>query len=130
MKQIMNSFIAYAVFGILTTVVNIVSYHVSYSILTIPNVPSTILAWTLAVIFAFVTNKLWVFDSKSFDRRTMLHEVSTFLGTRIGTGVLDVVIMYVAVDIMAWPSLFWKCVSNVIVIILNYIASKLVIFRN
>ena len=126
----MGSFIAYAIFGILTTVVNIVSYQVSYSILALPNVPSTILAWTLAVIFAFITNKLWVFDSPSFDQRTLRHEISTFLGARVSTGILDVLIMYVAVDIMAWPSLFWKCVSNIIVIVLNYVASKLIIFTN
>ena len=125
----MGSFIAYAIFGILTTIINIVSYYVSYSILSIPNVPSTILAWVLAVIFAFVTNKLWVFDSPSFDQRTLRHEIPTFLGVRIGTGILDVAIMYVAVDVTAWPSLFWKCVSNMIVIVLNYVASKLIIFR-
>lgn len=124
------SFVLYLFFGGLTTLINIVSYHVSYNILTIPNVPSTVLAWVLAVIFAFVTNKLWVFDSPSFDNKRILrHEILTFLGVRIGTGILDVAIMYVTIDIMTWPSLFWKCVSNVIVIVLNYVASKLVIFN-
>ena len=129
MKSKNTSFVLYIFFGCLTTLVNIVSYHVSCSILSIPNVPSTILAWILAVIFAFITNKLWVFGSPSFDQQTLTHEIPTFLGARIGTGILDVVIMYVAVDMMAWPSLFWKCVSNVVVIVLNYVASKLVIFN-
>ena len=109
----------YTFFGILSILINILAYHVSYNLLSIPNVTSTIIALLLAIIFAFITNKLWVFKSPSFDRRTLNHEIPTFLGSRIGTGVLDVVIMYVAVDIMTWPSTFWKCGSNVIVIVLN-----------
>lgn len=101
----------------------------SSALIGIPNVPSTIIAWVLAVAFAFITNKLWVFESRSFDGMTLKHEIPTFLGARIGTGLLDVGIMYLAVDVMNWNSTVWKLISNVIVIILNYIASKLVIFR-
>ena len=124
-----KSLIMYAVFGVLTTVVNMVSYYLSYNILHIPNVPSTIIAWVLAVAFAFITNKLWVFDSPSFDAQTLKHEIPTFFGARLATGVLDVAIMYLAVDLMHWNPTFWKLVSNILVIIINYVASKLVIFR-
>ena len=124
-----KSMIMYVVFGGLTTVVNMVSYYICYNLLHIPNVPSTAIAWVLAVIFAFITNKLWVFDSKSFDKQTLLHEVPTFFGARIATGLLDIAIMYLAVDVAHMNPTVWKLISNVLVIIINYIASKLIIFK-
>lgn len=124
-----KSFILYAVFGVLTTLINWGSYYLCYSILYIPNIPSTIIAWVLAVAFAFVTNKIWVFSSKSFDVKTMLHEIWTFLAARIATGVLDVVIMFLAVDVFEMNSTAWKLISNIIVIILNYLLSKFFIFN-
>ena len=128
-KSRIKQLVLYGIFGVLTTVVNMLSYNVSYSLLGIPNVPSTIIAWVLAVAFAFITNKIWVFSSKSFDRKTLRHEILSFLGARIGTGLIDLLIMYIAVDVLKWNPILWKLISNVIVIILNYIASRLVIFR-
>ena len=87
------------------------------------------MAWIVAVSFAFVTNKLFVFDSKSFDKKVLLHEISSFFGCRVATGVLDIAIMYIAIDILNLNALFWKFVSNILVIIANYIASKLIIFK-
>ena len=124
-----KSLILYAVFGVLTTLVNMGAYYLCFNIIGIPNVPSTVIAWVLAVCFAFVTNKLWVFDSRSFSAEVLKHEIPTFFGARIATGLLDVGIMYAAVDVMHWNSTLWKLISNVLVIILNYVASKLVIFR-
>lgn len=124
-----KSLVMYVIFGGLTTIVNMVSYYLSFNVLEIPNVPSTVIAWVLAVLFAFITNKLWVFDSKSFDSKTLLHEVPSFFGCRAATGVLDVAIMYLAVDLMHWNPTLWKLISNVLVIIINYVASKLVIFK-
>lgn len=121
--------ILYLFFGGCTTLVNVASYYVSYTLLTIPNVPSTILAWVFAVIFAYITNKLWVFNSKSFDVTILKHEIPTFFAARILTGILDVIIMYVAVDVLQMNATIWKLISNVLVVILNYIASKLVIFK-
>ncbi|MBQ6518004.1 MAG: GtrA family protein [Anaerolineaceae bacterium] len=124
-----KSFIMYAVFGVLTTIVNMGAYFLCYNLLKIPNVPSTIIAWVLAVAFAFITNKLWVFDSPSFDAQTLKHEIPTFFGARVATGILDVAIMYLAVDLAHMNPTVWKLISNILVIIINYIASKLVIFR-
>lgn len=121
--------ILYVFFGVLTTIINIATYHICFNLLGIPNVASTVIAWVFAVAIAFITNKLWVFDSKSFERLTLVREISTFLGARVFTGLLDVLIMYISVDIMHWNSTAWKLISNVIVVVLNYIASKLVIFR-
>ena len=124
-----KSFILYAVFGVCTTLINWGAYYLCYSVINIPNVPSTIIAWIVAVAFAFITNKIWVFDSKSFEGKTLLYEIWTFIAARLATGALDVVVMYFAVDVFAMNSTVWKLISNIIVIVLNYILSKLVIFR-
>uniref|UniRef100_UPI003FF152DB GtrA family protein n=1 Tax=Roseburia sp. TaxID=2049040 RepID=UPI003FF152DB len=124
-----KSFVMYAIFGVLTTLINLASYYVLYNVLNWGNMPSTALAWLLAVIFAFATNKKWVFDSQSMEWKVLLYELASFFACRIATGVFDMAVMYVAVDVMAWNEMLWKLLSNVIVIILNYVASKLVIFK-
>lgn len=123
-----KSFIAYAFFGVCTTLVNLLCYRLFYFVLGVPNVPSTLVAWLLAVLFAYVTNKLWVFDSKSWAVAVVIPELIKFFVCRIATGVLDVGIMWFAVDKMQWDAMIWKLISNIIVIVLNYVASKFVIF--
>ena len=122
--------ILYVFFGGCTTLVNIIAYAVCYCPLGISNLSSTLIAWALGVAFAFVTNKLWVFESKSMQRSVLLRELGSFVGCRAATGLLDVAIMYVCVDLLHWNGLLMKAISNVLVIILNFIASKLVIFTN
>ena len=124
-----RSFMAYAIFGVLTTVVNIVTYNVCYSSLGINNTLSNVIAWILAVAFAYVTNKVWVFESRSWSREILRKEIPSFVSCRLATGVLDILIMFICVDLMGWPAMLMKIASNVIVIVLNYIFSKLVIFK-
>ena len=124
-----RSLISYGVFGVLTTVINIAVYALCYQKLGISNVVSNIVAWTIAVLFAFITNKLWVFESKSMELTVLVREAVSFFGCRLATGVLDLAIMYVTVDRLALNSTLMKCISNIIVIVVNYVASKLVIFK-
>ena len=121
--------ILYIVFGGLTTLVNIVAFYILYNIMSFDNVPSNIIGWIVAVLFAYITNKIWVFDSKSFEGKVIVYEMVTFFGARILTGFVDISIMFVGVDIMGMKGLSTKIISNLIVIILNYIFSKLVIFK-
>lgn len=118
--------ILYLIFGGLTTLVNIITYFVCYNMASLSNVISTIIAWILSVIFAFITNKIYVFESKS---KSIIVELTSFFLCRLGTGILDLGIMYFTVDILKWHALLMKIISNVIVIILNYIFSKLIIFK-
>lgn len=121
--------ILYVFFGGCTTVINVITYFLCFNLMHIPNVVSTAIAWVIAVAFAFITNKLFVFDSKSFEKSIIIHEILTFFGSRVATGVLEVGIMFVAVDMLHWNALIWKILCNIIVIILNYVASKLIIFK-
>lgn len=124
-----NSLITYAIFGVCTTIINILAFYLLYSVLEIKNVPANIIAWVLAVLFAFITNKLFVFKSISMDFKTLFTEGVSFFACRFLTGVLDVLIMYFAVDVFFQNSTLWKIISNIIVIILNYIVSKVFVFN-
>ena len=125
-----KSFIAYAVFGVFTTIVNIVTYNVCYNSMGISNTLSNVAAWILAVTFAYLTNKAWVFGSTSWKWEVLKKEIPAFISCRLATGIMDIVIMYICVDIMNWPAMLMKIISNVLVILLNYVFSKLVIFKN
>lgn len=122
--------ISYGIFGVATTVINIVVYAVAYHYLAISNVVSNIIAWILSVLFAFVTNKLLVFHSKSLDGKVLFFEAVTFFGCRLATGAMDLAIMYVTVDILGINNMLMKCLSNLMVIIINYVASKWIIFKS
>ena len=124
-----QSFIFYGIFGVLTTIVNIVTYQLCYERFGISNTISNVAAWILAVTITYLTNKVWVFESKSWKWEILKREIPTFISCRLATGVLDIVIMYICVDVMQWHAMLMKIISNILVIILNYIFSKLVIFK-
>lgn len=124
-----RSFIAYAVFGVFTTVVNIVTYNICYVQMGMSNTISNVISWVLAVTFAYLTNKVWVFDSRSWEWSVLVKEVPAFISCRLATGIMDLVIMFVSVDVMKANGMIMKILSNVLVIILNYVFSKLVIFK-
>lgn len=123
-----KSIILYLFFGGCTTLINIVFYYVLYNLLSLENVPSTIIAWFVSVLFAFVTNRRYVFEQDDNTASRRLRDFCSFVGCRLATGIMDVGIMYFAVDRMHWNSLLWKIISNILVIIINYIASKYLIF--
>ena len=117
--------ILYGIFGALTTIINIVVYWLCTRIFSWPVVISTVIAWVIAVVFAFWSNRVWVFHSSG----KILTEAAEFLSARIATGILDVVVMFVFADWLAFPDVWVKAVSNIIVIILNYVLSKVFIFK-
>ena len=119
--------IAYLFFGGVTTLVNIVSYAV-LSHLGLSTGVANAIAWVLSVLTAYITNRLWVFDSHSRGAAAVREFVS-FIGCRVATGVLDEGIMIVGVDRLGLWGLGVKVFSNVLVIVLNYVFSKLFIFR-
>ena len=119
----------YGIFGVLTTVVNIAVYALCARKLNMSTIPSTVTAWVIAVLFAYVTNRKWVFHSKATGAKAIVTEIVSFFACRLLTGVLDVGIMKLFVDMLHFNDVIIKALSNILVIILNYVASKLVIFR-
>lgn len=124
-----RSQILYIFFGAITTFINIITYYICFDLLNISNVVSTIIAWIFSVIFAFITNKLWVFESKSWEPEVAMRELVSFVSVRLLTGVFDLGIMYVGVDLLKFNGMLMKILSNVFVLIANYIGSKLFIFK-
>ncbi len=122
--------ILYLFFGVCTTLINTVCYGLLYEGLAIPNVISTILSNVVAVLFSFVTNKLLVFESKTAAGGETFWEMIAFFGWRFAAGVLEVVIMYVAVDVLQQNSIAWKLIANVFVIVMNYVTSKWLVFKD
>lgn len=121
--------ILYGIFGGLTTLVNIVVYWLMAHPLALPTLPSTMIAWVAAVSFAYITNRKWVFHSQVHTREAIMKELAAFFVCRLATGVIDWACMYIFVDVLMWNDILVKIASNVLVIILNYVASKLLIFK-
>lgn len=121
--------ILYGIFGILTTLVNVAVYYLFYERVGLSNLTSTVVAWFFAVLFAFVTNKIFVFDSKSWKYQMVVSEVLKFFGCRLGTGCIEVGMMVLFVDMLHFNGTIMKLITNCIVIVLNYVLSKLIIFR-
>ena len=119
--------VLYLVFGGLTTLVNIVTYALFAYVFNMGTVASTALAWIVSVIFAYITNKIFVFESKTDSLAMAVTECVSFFGCRLATGLLDVLIMFVSVNILHFNDMVMKILSNILVIILNYIFSKLFI---
>ncbi len=127
--RIQKDFFVYCIFGAMATAVNMLSYELFYSILKLPNTPSVILAWFSAVTFAFFTNKYIVFREKGKENKHgIISELLYFYLCRAASGLLDIVIMFIAVDLMDWNHTLWKFISNLAMGICNYIAGKLFIF--
>lgn len=121
--------IPYAFFGVLTTIVNIVVYWFTAHPLGLGVMPSTVIAWILAVLFAYLTNRKWVFHSEAHTANAIAREIVSFFACRLATGFVDMACMFIFVDLLHFNDMAIKFIANIIVIILNYLASKLLIFR-
>lgn len=121
-KELLN----YIVFGVLTTLMNILTYQV-LSMAGVTTLISNGIAWILSVLFAYITNRRYVFDSHNENR---IQECLKFYGSRLSTGILDMVGMWILVDVVHLPGMVSKIAMNVVVIVLNYIFSKLFVFSH
>ena len=121
--------IVYLVFGVLTTAVNYIIYLPCYNLLELSGSVSNAIAWVGAVAFAYVTNKPFVFQSHDWSAKTVIPELGKFLGCRIGSGVLETVIIFLTVDWLGWNGNVMKLLTSVLVVVLNYIGSKLLVFK-
>ena len=121
--------LAYLFFGVLTTAVNYVVYLPCYNLLGLSAVVSNGIAWVVAVAFAYLTNKPFVFKSNDWSAATVVPELTKFVGCRIGSGVAETIVLFLAVDLLGWNGNIWKLVTQVMVTVMNYVASKLVVFR-
>lgn len=126
----------YLFFGVMTTAVSFVTAGISKHLLELAGLSdfmvtqlSTLISWVCAVTFAYVTNRVWVFDSKVSGKKGILTEMASFYGGRVFTLVVEAVMMWLGRDVCGINYWVTKIVANVVVLILNYVISKLIVFR-
>ena len=131
-KEVIN----YLIFGVLTTIVSLaVKYLLLFTIFDASNAielqVAVIISWIAACLFAYITNRIWVFESKS---KEIIKEIVKFFAARLSTLGLEMLIMFIFVTALGLNSdiwvIVWTLVSQVLVIIGNYILSKLIVFKN
>ena len=123
--------INYLVFGILTTLISLLVYYILVFTILDPSIPvclqiANILSWCAGVLFAYFTNRKFVFKSNQKNR---LKEFTTFLSARVTTLLLDMLIMFLFVTVLKYNDKIFKLISQVLVVIGNYILSKLIVFK-
>ena len=125
----------YLIFGGLSTLVNILVYIIcAYCIFVNLNDDlkvniSNVLAIVISILFAYITNKLWVFETKTENKKDLLREFTSFIGCRAVTALMDLGLMELTVNILKWNDIVMKILINVLVILLNFVFSKLIIFK-
>lgn len=138
-KELIN----YVFFGALATVVSIVSFKIFDVMLGADlYLVSNIISWIITVIFAYFTNKIWVFESKSWKANVLVREIISFFGARVFSLVVEEAGLWLLIDILSMGGICWtilgfnitgnliaKVIMQVVVVILNYIFSKLIIFK-
>lgn len=135
--------ITYVFFGGLTTVVNLIVFKLSGMVLGDERyLISNTIAWIVAVIFAFITNKLWVFESKSLSAKVLLKEIPSFFAARVLSFVIEEIGLFIFIDLLGFSKyslniisieisgeMISKLILAVVVVIFNYFCSKLIIFK-
>ena len=121
--------LVYLFFGGLTTLVNFLVYFPLYNWLSFSATLSNVIAWAVAVIFAYLTNKPFVFKSRDWSPGTMLGELWKFVSCRFGSGALETAVLFLTVDQLGWSGTWMKLLTGVFVVVFNYFCSKLLIFR-
>ena len=121
--------VSYLFFGVCTTIVNYLIYIPCYNLWELSASVSNMIAWVVAVAFAYLTNKPFVFKSNDWSAATVVPELTKFIGCRIGSGAAETLILFLAVDLLGWNGNVWKLLTQIMVVVLNYIGSKLLVFR-
>ena len=124
-KLVDKEIIMYLIFGVLTTLVNIIVFYITSDLFMVATIPSNIIAWILSVLFAYVTNRCFVFSSKGDIKKELL----SFFSVRLLSLVIDTIIVYIGIDVLMFDPLVVKIASNIVVVIANYIFSKFLVFK-
>ena len=123
-----KALILYGIFGVTTTIINVVSYALLLFIGINVQI-AVVVSWLLAVIVAYFTNRVWVFNSGAVTKLELLRESISFMLARLATLVVEMVIIWFGVQLLNQDPIVWKIIDNIVVIILNYIISKLIVFK-
>ncbi len=121
--------ILYLLFGGLTTAVSLGTFWLFYRVLAQNEHIANTASWVLAVLFAFITNRIWVFETKTEGRGAFVRQLLSFYGGRLLTFGLEEVLLFVCITLLSLDAMWVKVAAQVVVLILNYVISKLFVFR-
>ena len=124
-KEVIN----YLFFGGCTFLVSVISFYLFNKVLFLNEHVSNILSWILAVLFAYITNKAFVFESKTNTKEELLKEIGSFFGARLFTLGVEELILLIFVNMLNFDAMYIKIFAQVIVILANYVLSKLFVFK-
>ena len=122
--------INYLIFGFLAFVLNYILYFLFADAISMHYMAATVLSWVLTVVFAYWTNRTFVFKSQNKEAGAVWKEFISFIGARVATEVLEVALMYIMVDVVGINDKISKLVCQTIVILANYVLSKIWIFKD
>ena len=125
-----RNILSYLVFGVLTTLVNFLVYYPLTNLFGCNATVANVIAWGVSVAFAFLTNKPFVFKSNDWSAQVVIPELGKFVGTRVGSGALETAMIFLLVDCLDLNGNIVKVAVSVLVVIINYIGSKLLVFRH
>jgi len=119
---------SYLFWGACTTAVNVASFVALRSLARVPVVPANAAAWALAVLFAFATNRAFVFRPETSGARAVAGELAKFTAARLASGAADMALVYALIDRARFPETATKVAINVLVVAMNYVAGKFFVF--
>ena len=128
-KETIAHLVAYAFWGVMTTVVNIAVFFALRAFFTTPMLAANFAAWVVAVLFAFVTNRRFVFSSAEREPLSIAKELALFISSRAFSGFIDMALMFALVDAIGFAEFPVKVAVNGIVIVVNYLTSRFFVFR-
>ncbi len=124
-----KSVLLYLFFGALTTVVSILSFFIAGTVMGINVHIANTISWVLAVTFAFVTNRIWVFDAKCETKKEFFVQARDFYAGRLATYFVEELILLVFVNLLSFNQDIVKIVAQFVILVLNYIVSKFFVFK-
>ena len=128
-KLINKEIILYLIFGVLTTIVNLIAYYLFSNIININYLISNAIAWIISVVFAYITNKFFVFNSYYINKDVIIEEFIKFMNCRLISGLSEVVLLFLFVDLLLMNDIVAKLIIGVLVALINFIFSKVFIFK-
>ena len=128
-KLINKEIILYVIFGVLTTIVNLIAYYLFSNIININYLISNAIAWIISVVFAYITNKFFVINSSYINKDVIIEEFIKFMNCRLISGLSEVVLLFLFVDLLLMNDIVAKLIIGVLVALINFIFSKVFIFK-
>ena len=128
-KLINKKIILYVIFGVLTTIVNLIAYYLFSNIININYLISNAIAWIISVVFAYITNKFFVFNSSYINKDVIIEEFIKFMNCILISGLSEVVLLFLFVDLLLMNDIVAKLIIGVLVALINFIFSKVFIFK-